>query len=106
MLEAGADVNAKNASSKQTALLAAVEMKRKDVVEVLLDWSADVQLTDNVSITPLYAAIEANCCEIVRQLIETGCDVNIGSQDHAPLFIAARRGFLPIVQVRLMIPTC
>lgn len=103
LLEAGADVNHRNESSKQTALLAAVEMKRKHVIEVLLAWSADVQLTDNVGITPLYAAIEGNCVEVVRQLIDAGCDVNVGSQDHAPLFLAARRGFLPLVQVRIML---
>ena len=105
LLEAGANVNIKNENSRQTALLVAVEAKQKDVIDVLLEWAADVQLTDNVGITPLYAAIEGGCGEIVRQLIDAGCDVDIGSQDHAPLFLAARRGFLPMVQVRIMSPS-
>ncbi|KAK7114437.1 ankyrin repeat domain-containing protein 50-like isoform X2 [Littorina saxatilis] len=99
LLEAGADVNFRCHFNKQTALLVAVESSQRSVLEVLLGWGADVQLTDNVGITPLYAAVKGDNCGMVRQLIDAGCDVNIGSQDHAPLFLAARRGFQEIVQI-------
>lgn len=102
LLQAGANINCKSQHSGQTALLVAVDNKQFSVVELLLEWGADVQMTDNVGITPLYMAVDSNCCPIVKLLIEAGCDVNIGSQDHAPLFLAARRGFLPVVQASVV----
>ena len=60
---------------------------------------ADVQISDNVNMTPLYAAIKGQNLTIVENLIQAGCDINIGSQDHAPLFLAARLGRLDIVKV-------
>lgn len=92
-------MNARSLACKQTPLLTAVIAKQQKVIDVLLEWGADVQMTDNVGITPLYAAVDGDSVDIVRQLIAAGCDVNIGSQDHAPLFLAARRGYLSVAKV-------
>lgn len=74
-----------------------------DIVPLLLENLANVQLCDNVGITPLYMAIKNSKENIVKQLINADCDVEIGSQDHAPIFLATRTGQLNIVNVRCSI---
>ena len=105
LLEAGADVNSFNENNSQTALLAAIESHHVQVVDVLLDYGADVQMVDNVGISPLYSAIRIKDAvlrgEMVGRLVSAGCDVNVGSQDHVPLFLAARLGALSVVKVNL-----
>lgn len=80
--------------------MVAIEYGHTEVVEFLLKNGADVQIADNVNITPLYAAIKfkGDNFTMVEKLIQAGCDINIGSQDHAPLFLAARLGRLDIVK--------
>ena len=99
LVEAGADINLPHQTSKQTPLLVAIDQSNEEIVSYLLSIFADIQQTDNVGITPLYAAIKLGNETVVEQLIESECDVNIGSQDHAPLFLAARLGHLGIVKV-------
>ena len=101
----GADVNLPNQLSHQTALLVAIETNNEDIVQFLLENHADVQQTDNVGITPLYVAIRLKSDSIVSSLISHGCDINIGSQDHTPLFYASRIGCLSIVKVSEF-PSC
>ena len=96
----GADVNLPNQLSYQTPLLVAIESDNQDIVQFLLENYADVQQADNVGITPLYVAIRLKSESIVSDLISNSCDVNIGSQDHTPLFYASRVGCLSIVKVR------
>jgi ankyrin repeat protein len=70
------------------------------MVTFLLENNADVQICDNVGITPLYTAIKCRNEGVVKQLIQAGCDVDIGSQDHTPIFLATRTGQLNIVKVK------
>ena len=44
LLEAGADINAKTLSSKQTPLLTAISNTERNVVDILLEYGADVQV--------------------------------------------------------------
>ena len=101
LTQEGADINVPNQQSGQTPLLTAVESNRPEVVSFFLENFADTQQTDNVGITPLYSAIRLKSEQLVGDLISNGCDVNIGSQDHSPLFYATRVGSLPIVKVSL-----
>ncbi|XP_046578272.1 ankyrin-1-like isoform X2 [Haliotis rubra] len=103
LLQAGADPNLPNQYSSLTPLLVAIDNSHIETVVSLLSYEADVQLTDNVKLTPLYMAIKVKDCDIrdmiTQRLIEAGCDVNIGSQDHAPIFLAARLGYLSTVEI-------
>lgn len=99
LMQAGACVNKSTHHVRQTPLLIALEAGFRDVVHCLLDAGADVQLIDNVGMSPLYVAIKNRDTDIVSRLIKCGCDVNYGSQDHAPIFLAARKGMLEITQV-------
>lgn len=49
--------------------------------------------------TPLYAAIKCHDSTVIQKLIRNGCNVNIGSQDHPPIFLAARLGQFDTVQM-------
>ncbi|KAL3860207.1 hypothetical protein ACJMK2_010363 [Sinanodonta woodiana] len=101
LVENGAAINKPCQLSHQTPLLVAIEHSQLDVVKFLLEKDADPQLADNVGITPLYAAlkIKENQAEYVERLIQSGCDVNIGSQDHAPIFLATRKNLFPCVKL-------
>lgn len=102
LLQAGASVDKTSHNVHQTPLLVATEHGRQEVVQCLLDYGADVQLTDNVGITPLYTSIKRQDMPLVEMLIEAGCDVNLGSQDHAPIFVASRLGLMDITRVGIL----
>ncbi|KAK3610372.1 hypothetical protein CHS0354_008648 [Potamilus streckersoni] len=101
LVENGAIINQPCQLSHQTPLHVAIEHSHLEVVKFLLEKDADPQLADNVGITPLYAALKVknNQAEYVKRLIQSGCDVNIGSQDHAPIFLATRKNLLPCVKL-------
>jgi len=99
LLEAGADVNLSHPMSKKTPLISAITQGNCEMVELLIENGADTQLCDNVGISPLYSAIMHGKTDLVSKLIEAGCDVNVGSQDHTPLFIATKLGQMGTVKV-------
>ncbi|KAH3778496.1 ankyrin repeat and SOCS box protein 8-like [Dreissena polymorpha] len=99
LIKHGVDLNITQQLSKESPLMTAIKLGSNQIVQVLLDNDADTTLCDNVGISPLYAAILHNNETAVKALIETGCDINMGSQDHTSLFIATRLGHLNIVKM-------
>lgn len=99
LLDEGAFINQTTQYVNQTPLHVATEHGNTDVVEYLINQGADAQIADNVNISPLYTAIKGGNSYLVHLLIDAGCDVNLGSQDHAPIFLAARLGLLAITQM-------
>ncbi|KAL8575945.1 hypothetical protein ACOMHN_027343 [Nucella lapillus] len=102
LLDAGANVNLQ--CRKRTSLLVAVQEQRREVVTFLLENGADTHLTDGTGGVTLCAAVKANCCDLVRHLIDAGSDLNVSgykysSQTEAPIILAAREGFLSVVKV-------
>lgn len=103
LLDEGAFINQTTQYVNQTPLHVAIEHGNTDVVEYLINQGADAQIADNVNISPLYTAIKGGNSYLVHLLIDAGCDVNLGSQDHAPIFLAARLGLLAITQVNILL---
>ncbi|XP_052821949.1 ankyrin repeat domain-containing protein 50 isoform X1 [Octopus bimaculoides] len=99
LLDAGVCLEQPNKRTQQTPLFVAAESAQTDVCLLLLEASACVQVRDNIGMTPLYAAIKSKDKTVVENLIKHGCDVNIGSQDHPPIFLAARLGLFDIVKI-------
>lgn len=99
LVNEGVDVNLPHQMSRLSPLLMAIEHSRDNIVTFLLENGACVNSRDNVGITPLYVAIKCQNEGVVKQLIAAECDVNIGSQDHTPIFLATRTGQLNIVKL-------
>ncbi|KAK8026146.1 hypothetical protein PG990_003969 [Apiospora arundinis] len=90
LLEAGCDPNATtkgrglvyaraaSTDSNLTPLLLAIQLKRTDLVTLLLEKHAQVnkEATLGIERTPLQKAAELGCLEIVKQLLSRGADVN------------------------------
>lgn len=99
LLEADICLEQTNKLKEQTALLVAAEQKQTEICLLLLEYGACVQVSDNIGMTPLYAAIKCHDSTVIQKLIRNGCNVNIGSQDHPPIFLAARLGQFDTVQM-------
>lgn len=82
-LEAGSDPNGLARLElfpyrRVTALMAALETGRQDIVKLMIDQKADVNLPPRLSLrrTPLQYAAELGNLEMIRLLLEKGADVN------------------------------
>ncbi|EPE33339.1 Ankyrin repeat-containing protein [Glarea lozoyensis ATCC 20868] len=72
LIDAGADVQKQSGSSRETALSYAARLGRKEIVSLLLDKHAKMEIVDRVGWTPLMFAIQSNHLEIVKLLISKG----------------------------------
>jgi ankyrin repeat protein len=90
LLEAGADVNAKDRNGG-TALTEATVLGNADNVQTLLKAGANVNATVSTwKYTPLFLAIIQNNAQLVKTMLEHGADVNAkDSTGSTPLMWAA-----------------
>lgn len=101
LLNAGADVNAKDALQR-TALLLTIAGGHVDTVQALLDAGADVDVKSWDGATALMQASYGEHSKIVQVLVEAGADVNIRSpHGSTALIYAARKGRTENVQILL-----
>ena len=75
LIEAGADVNAKN-SSEQTALHLAALRGHTEIAKMLIEAGADLNAKDNNGWTVLRSAAYNARTETVKMLIEAGADLS------------------------------
>jgi len=103
-LRMGADVRAVN-ENNATALLVASYQKYEDmsdILKLLLDHGADVNVQDKWGYTPLYWACLHGQTKAVRLLLSHGADVNIRDEgDRTPLHAACLSGCAPVIQALL-----
>ena len=70
------------------------------IVEILLDYGADINSVDGENTPALHAAIKAKSLEVVKLLIQRGADVNLpatAGRKRTPLQLAAETGDYDIV---------
>jgi len=80
-----ADVNAKEPSQNQTALMWAAAEHHPEIVRTLIDAKADLRARTRGGFTPLHFAAREGDIESARLLLAAGVDINIRSQpDRAP----------------------
>ena len=100
MLECGVDVNTHNQSGF-TALMYATFKKRLDIVQVLVENGAGVDIRNRFNKTALMYAAYCDCdgdLGIVKSLINHGADINIRDKDGSTaLMQAAQNGNVDIV---------
>jgi ankyrin repeat protein len=103
-LAAGADVNAKNILRLgRTLLHQAAWDGHKEIVELLITNSANVDALDRYRETPLHAAADEGHKEIAELLITNGADVdgkyNTNYNTKTPLHYAAGEGHKEIIEL-------
>ena len=94
LLDAGADVNARNADKQRlqyTPLHWAAYYGHLEIAEILISRGADLDADDPYYSTPLYLAVEEGHPEVVEFLISKGAKVNVksSSSGYTPLHRAA-----------------
>lgn len=91
LLKAGADVNSGfgDAFLFNTNLMNAVRAGNAEIVKLLLDCGAKVNIVSRNSDSALNIAVENENIEIVKILLEAGADVNIRSRYCYPPLITA-----------------
>ncbi|MDR0773696.1 MAG: ankyrin repeat domain-containing protein [Wolbachia pipientis] len=96
------DVNEVNKNDR-TPLHLAAKYGRKDMVEMLLNKEAKVDVVDNRGRTPLHLAAQYNeKKEIVEMLLNKGAKVDIAdNRGRTPLHLAAANGHKEVVEVLL-----
>ncbi|QDT74509.1 ankyrin repeat domain-containing protein [Lacipirellula limnantheis] len=96
LLEAGADPNSPLTTAWPLGN-AAIE-GHCDVVELLLDYDADIDATDECGNSALASAAAAGRLEVVEQLVEAGARPRQkGSQGRRPIVMAAENGHQTVV---------
>ncbi len=82
LLEAGADVNAKDCVSGTTALMRTAIDDRLEMMQTLLSRNADVNARDIHGLTALMVAAGLGRVEMVRVMLRAGSDVNARTDDN------------------------
>jgi len=76
-IEAGSDLNIKEAAGGSTPLITAVVFGRDEAARLLVDGGADLNSTNNEGSTALYCAAFFGRTELLQLLLESGADKNI-----------------------------
>jgi hypothetical protein len=94
------DVRTSPNSYEETALMIAIKSARLNVVQVLLENGADLNVRDRLGNTALHHAAFQGMATIVRLLVKKGVYVNeIGHDGRTALHVAAQRGNEVVVKI-------
>jgi ankyrin repeat protein len=91
-------------ANQTTALFQASQKGHTDVVKVLTEANANVDLGDiDDTSTPLFMAVQNGHTDVVKMLVRAHADVNQAraTDGSTPLFMAAQDGYIDIVEVLL-----
>jgi len=83
-----------------TALFIAAQEGHPDLVNLLINHGADLDLSDEDGISPLYIASYQGHLAIVKILLDAGANPNhLGKDSTSPLYIASQEGYAEIVHL-------
>jgi len=86
----------------QTPLHFAINGLNKNMVKLLIEHDADLELEDNYKETPLNCAVRIGSNDIIKFLVEQGADVNTHSSNNtSPLTFALNQGNSEAVNILL-----
>lgn len=101
LLQAGANVNTKDASGF-TALMLAADRNYTDVIELLLQAGAKVDIKDNAGETALIYAAQESTPDVVKKLLDAGANINVQNElGETALIRAATQNSPEVVEVLL-----
>jgi ankyrin repeat protein len=101
LISEGADVNASQTDASWTPLLDAASTGQTEVIKLLLQHGAKVDVGDKFGYTPLYYAMWSEEKDAIKALISSGADVNVlpSENDDPPLVYAVWEGNREAVKV-------
>eukprot|EP01032_Pedospumella_encystans_P015869 gene15869-18130_t len=85
-------VESRNSSTQWTPLIVAAYKGYADVVELLLEYGADLSAKGKKGFTALIAASQNGWIEVVRVLLKHGADVHLALEDGSTAIVAASAG--------------
>lgn len=95
-----AGIDRKDTASGQTVLMKACEKADVRLVEFLLKYNADPNITDNKDETATIIATDKNSIDIIKMLMEYKANINHKSiYSNSPLIIAGYHDYMPIVKL-------
>ena len=97
-LALGVNVNSRHFFTRDTTLIEAAGHGRVEIVKLLIDRGADVNLKGEAWYGPLHAAAYGGHVEVVKLLLDNGADVNIFNHDK-PLHYAAKNGHIEVAEM-------
>lgn len=86
------DLNDTNNEGLATALSAAALFNKSEIVNLLLQAGADVNIQDKGGRTPLLAALKNNNYKIAKQLIDMNADVTLTPKDNQTVLMLVCKG--------------
>jgi ankyrin repeat protein len=93
LINSGVDINGRDRTNKQTALMQALAAGKNDVAKFLLDHNADPNIADINKQMPLHLAASAGDSGMIQSLRQHGALTNIKDDfGHTPLMLAADKG--------------
>ncbi|XP_069036016.1 ankyrin repeat and SOCS box protein 3 isoform X3 [Lepisosteus oculatus] len=102
LVSRGADVNGSQSLCGWNSLHQSAFQGFSEVMKILLEKDADIEIRDDFGITPLFIAAQYGQHECLKSLADCGANVNCQAKDKAtPLFIAAQEGHLGCVETLL-----
>lgn len=77
-----------------------IEKDKEEILDILVQYSVDIDIADNAGRTPLFEATENNKISSARLLVNNGARVDITDYSgHTPLYCATRDGNEEIVKI-------
>ena len=96
LLNQGAEINAVD-DEGWTPLMIAASANRIDIVEILIENNANLDLQNSYGNTALHYAASKNLIDIVKVLLSSDAKLLQNSIGHTPLHRAAMKGFLDVL---------
>lgn len=97
-LALGVNANSRHFFTRDTPLIEAAGHGRVEIVKLLIDRGADVNLKGEAWYGPLHAAAMGGHVEVVKLLLDHGAKVNIFSHNK-PLHYAAKNGHIEVAEI-------
>jgi ankyrin repeat protein len=99
LIAAGVKIDGRDSQDKQTPLMHAIAVGKKDVAQYLLSQNADPSIVDGNKQSALHLAAKNGDADMVGLLRQKGALLNQADEDHrTPLMLAADKGDVKTIQ--------
>jgi ankyrin repeat protein len=102
LLDQGADIEQPTSATRRTALAVAAHCGNDDIVAVLLQYRASLQVVDAFGMTPLHLAASRGHYRVVEQLLHDHAEIDCLTPDRmTPLRLASDEGYEEVAMLLL-----